>query len=186
MTIWHMRIACCVPKATHTLRICNTFFSTATVVTRTCISVALYERKSLSNRNFILKCMEKYAQWKILFRDTKWLLSNMPYRCRDDRAVCACAVAHTIWPLHCQLAPWESNKVLFIFSGQRSVKPSEIYRRMKVQCGDSCLNFHLFGPMKEYLRGQKFADDDEVMETVQSWLTFWRLNYFFYFSTHCT
>ena len=28
--------------------------------------------------------------------------------------------------------------------------------------------FHLFGPMKEHLRGQKFADD-KVMETVQSW-----------------
>ena len=28
----------------------------------------------------------------------------------------------------------------------------------------------LFGPMKEHLRGQKFADDDEVMEVVQSWL----------------
>jgi len=24
--------------------------------------------------------------------------------------------------------------------------------------------------MKEHLRGQKFADDDEVMEAVQSWL----------------
>ena len=32
-------------------------------------------------------------------------------------------------------------------------------------------DFHLFGPMKEHLQGQKFADDDEVMEAVQSWLT---------------
>jgi histone-lysine N-methyltransferase SETMAR len=31
-------------------------------------------------------------------------------------------------------------------------------------------DFHLFGPMKEHLRGQKFADDNEVMEAVQSWL----------------
>ena len=62
--------------------------------------------------------MEKYAQWKILFRDTKWLLSNMPYRRRDDRAVWACTIAHTVWPLHCQLAPWKSNEVLFIFCGQ--------------------------------------------------------------------
>jgi transposase len=30
--------------------------------------------------------------------------------------------------------------------------------------------FHLFEPMKEHLRSQKFADDDEVMEEVQSWL----------------
>jgi len=46
----------------------------------------LYEGKSLNNRNFILKCMEKYAQRKILFRDTKWLLSNMSHRGRDDQA----------------------------------------------------------------------------------------------------
>jgi hypothetical protein len=31
-------------------------------------------------------------------------------------------------------------------------------------------DFHLFGPMKEHLRGQKFADDNDVMEVVQSWL----------------
>jgi len=31
-------------------------------------------------------------------------------------------------------------------------------------------DFHLFGPMKEHLQGQKFADNDEVMEAVQSWL----------------
>ena len=30
-------------------------------------------------------------------------------------------------------------------------------------------DFHLFGPMKEHLRGQKFADY-EVMVAVQSWL----------------
>jgi hypothetical protein len=28
----------------------------------------------------------------------------------------------------------------------------------------------LFGPTKEHLRGQKFADDNEVMEAVQSWV----------------
>ena len=39
-----------------------------------------YEGKSLNNGNFILNCMENYAQRKILFRDTKWLLSNMSYR----------------------------------------------------------------------------------------------------------
>jgi histone-lysine N-methyltransferase SETMAR len=32
------------------------------------------------------------------------------------------------------------------------------------------LDFHLFGPMKEHLRDQKFADDNEVMEAVPSWL----------------
>ena len=78
-----------------------------------------YDGKSLNNRNFILKCTEKHAQWKILFLDTKWLLSNIPYRCRDDRAVWACAIAHTIWPLRCQLASWKSNEVLFISCGHR-------------------------------------------------------------------
>jgi histone-lysine N-methyltransferase SETMAR len=32
-------------------------------------------------------------------------------------------------------------------------------------------DFHLFGPMKEHLRGQKFVYDNEVMEAVQRWLT---------------
>jgi hypothetical protein len=36
-----------------------------------------YEGKSLNNRDFILKYMEKYAQQKILFRDTRWLLSSI-------------------------------------------------------------------------------------------------------------
>jgi hypothetical protein len=31
-------------------------------------------------------------------------------------------------------------------------------------------DFHLFGPIKEHLRGQKFADDNDVMEAVQNWL----------------
>ena len=29
-------------------------------------------------------------------------------------------------------------------------------------------DFHLFGPLKEHMRGQKFADDNEVLEAVQS------------------
>ena len=83
------------------------------------IVIQIFEGKSLNNRNFILKCMEKYAQWKILFQDTKWLLSSIPYRGRDDQAVWTCAIASTKWLLHCQLAPWKSNEVLFIFCGQR-------------------------------------------------------------------
>jgi len=51
------------------------------------IYIYTHEGKSLNNRNFILKCMEKYAQRKILFRDTKWPLNNMSYRGRDDQAV---------------------------------------------------------------------------------------------------
>ena len=39
-------------------------------------------------------------------------------------------------------------------------------------------DFHLFGPMKEHLRGQKFADYDEVMEAVQSWLKATPISFF--------
>jgi hypothetical protein len=31
-------------------------------------------------------------------------------------------------------------------------------------------DFHLFGPLKEHLCGQKFADVNEEMEAMQSWL----------------
>jgi len=110
-----------------------------------------YEGKSLNNRNFILKCMEKYAQRKILFQDTKWLLSNMSSRGHDDQAVWACAVDRTTWPLHCQLAPWKSNKALFVFCGHRVwnlLKYTEEWRFSMVPS-----DFHLFGPMKEHLWG---------------------------------
>jgi len=110
---------------------------------------------SLNNRNFILKCMEKYAQRKILFRDTKWLLSNMSYRGRDDQVLWACAVGRTTWPLHRQLAPWKSNKALFVFWGQRVwnlLKPTEEWRFSMAPS-----DFHLFGPMKEHLWGPEIC-----------------------------
>jgi hypothetical protein len=45
MTVWSMRIACWITKATDTLIICNTYcLSTATVVTRTRLNVTLYVR----------------------------------------------------------------------------------------------------------------------------------------------
>jgi len=43
VTIWRMRTACCITKATYTLTICNTYcFSTATIVARTRLDVTLY------------------------------------------------------------------------------------------------------------------------------------------------
>jgi len=42
MTIWHMRIACWIPKATNTLTICTThFFSIRTMVVRTPLNITL-------------------------------------------------------------------------------------------------------------------------------------------------
>jgi len=112
--------------------------------------------------------MEKYEQWKILFQDTKWLLSNMSYRGRDDQAVWACVVGRTTWLLHCQLAPWKSNEALFFFCGQRVWNLPKSTEEWRFSMAPS--DFHLFWPMKEHLWGQKFADDDEVMEAVESWL----------------
>jgi hypothetical protein len=43
MAIWHMH-AGCLRLHTHTLRVCNNCFSTAALVTRTCLGVALYVR----------------------------------------------------------------------------------------------------------------------------------------------
>jgi hypothetical protein len=40
--------------------------------------------------NFSLKCMEKYAQRKILFRVTKWILRNMRYIEHIYIYVCMC------------------------------------------------------------------------------------------------
>ena len=43
MTIWRIRIACWIPKATNTHRFCNTYcFSIATMVARTHLNVTLY------------------------------------------------------------------------------------------------------------------------------------------------
>jgi len=43
MTLWRMRIACWITKATHALTLCNTYcFSAATVVARTRLTVTLY------------------------------------------------------------------------------------------------------------------------------------------------
>ena len=62
----------------------------------------------------------------------------------------------------------EEQRSVIRFLWSKGVKPSEINKRMKFSMAPS--DFHLFGPMKEHFRGQKFADDDEVMEAVQSWL----------------
>jgi transposase len=41
-------------------------------------------------------------------------------------------------------------------------------------------DFHLFGHLKEHMLGQNFADDNEVMEAVQSWLKATPKNFLFY------
>jgi hypothetical protein len=109
--------------------------------------------------------MEKYAQWKILFWDTKWLLSNMPYRGRDDWAVWACAIARTPWPLQCELAPWKSNEALFIFCGQR------VWNLLKSQKNEDSVWRQLFESGESLWMGGKIS---KWMTKHQWWDEHWR------------
>ena len=129
-----------------------------------------YERKSLNSRNAILKWMGKYVQRKILFRDTERLLSNMPYRGRDDRAVWDCAVDRATWLLHCQLAPWKSNEALFVFWGQRVWKLGKSTEEWRFSMEDSCLSQERVYERVEMFRNVRQNVSDEVMEAVRSWL----------------
>jgi hypothetical protein len=40
-------------------------------------------------------------------------------------------------------------------------------------------DFHMFGPMKEALRGRKFSSDEDVIGAVQNWLKLRTKNFFF-------
>jgi hypothetical protein len=40
-------------------------------------------------------------------------------------------------------------------------------------------DFHVFGPMKEALRGRRFSSDEEVTGAVQNWLKTQPKNFFF-------
>jgi hypothetical protein len=54
MTVWRMRIACWIPKATDTLRICNTYCcDTTTVTARKRLGVTVY-----------VHCMSCYMMWR--------------------------------------------------------------------------------------------------------------------------
>jgi len=135
----------------------------------------MHEGKSLNNRNFILKLTVKYAQRKILFRDTKRLLSNMPHTGRDDRAVWACAIARTTWSLHCQLAPWKRCA----YSGHTTC--SEIWGVETCTIQSRTWRHRTFtSPVKEHSWDQKFADDNEVMEAVESWFKTMPKAFFFF------
>ena len=61
----------------------------------------------------------------------------------------------------------EEQRSVIRFLWSEGVKPSEIYRRMKAQYG--AIGLSLVWTYEKHLWGQEF-EDDEVMETVQSWL----------------
>ena len=62
----------------------------------------------------------------------------------------------------------EEQRSVIRFLWSEGVKHSKIYRRMKVQYG--AIGLSLVWTYERTFGGQKFADDDEVMEAVQSWL----------------
>jgi len=75
-----------------------------------------------------------YAQRKILFRDTIWFLSQMSYSSLSLRS----RPYNMAAPLSTCTVEEQRSVIRFLWS--EGVIPSEIYRRMKVQYGDSCLS----------------------------------------------
>jgi hypothetical protein len=65
----------------------------------------------------------------------------------------------------------EEQRRVIRFLWPEGVKP-EIYRRMEVQYGDSCLSQRRVYEWVERFQNEdkNFADNNEVMEAVQSWL----------------
>jgi hypothetical protein len=68
---------------------------------------------------------------------------------------------------------------IIFFLWSEGVKP-EIYSRMKVRYGDSCLSQgRVYGWVERFQNGrQKLPDDNEVMESVQIWLKATQKNIF--------
>jgi len=60
----------------------------------------------------------------------------------------------------------QRSGIRFLWS--EGVKPSEIYRKIMVQYG--AIGLSLVRTYERTFEGPEFADDDEVMEAVQSWL----------------
>jgi len=71
----------------------------------------------------------------------------------------------------------EEQRSVIRFLWSEGVKPSEIYRTMQVQYG--AIGLSLVWTYETTFAGQKFADDDEVMEVVQSWLKATPKSFFF-------
>jgi hypothetical protein len=76
----------------------------------------------------------------------------------------------------------EQQRSVIRFLWSEDVKPPEIYRRMEVQYGDSCLSH---GRVYEWVerfqnKDEKFADDNEVMQAVQHWLKATPKSFFFF------
>ena len=86
MTIWRMRIACWITKATDTLRICNTYcLPTATMVTRTRLNILLYVHW-LSCCTVRIRNMATVRSWQFV-TELKWvnILTN---KCISETILC--------------------------------------------------------------------------------------------------
>ena len=92
---------------------------------------------------------------KILFRDTKWLPSNMSYRgsWRWSSLSLRSRPYNMAAPL--STCTMEEQRSVIQFCGQRVWNLLKYTEEWRFSMAPS--DFHLFGPMKEHLRGQKFC-----------------------------
>ena len=140
----------------------------------------MYEGKSLNNMTFILKCMEKYAQRNILFRDKILLHFQEKGQTVTSARYSDMLVNELKSAIRSKRRGLLSKRVLLLHANARphaAARTVDTLRALKFEVlkhppyGPDLApsDFHLFGPLKEHLRDQKFADD-KVMEAVQSWL----------------
>jgi uncharacterized protein YbgA (DUF1722 family) len=80
-------------------------------------------------------------------------------------------------PLSTCTVEYQRSVIRFLWS--EGVKPSEIYRRMKVQYVDSCLSQRRVYEWVERFRNGRQNVSDEVMEAMRSWLTATPKRFFF-------
>ena len=104
--------------------------------------------------------MKKYAQRKILFRDTNWLLSNIT----GSLAICHIGVATIKQSEPAQYAVQHGRSTVSLHCGRATKRYSffsEIDRRMKVQYGDSCLSQgRVYEWVERFLNGRQNVSDE--------------------------
>ena len=135
MTIWRMRIACWIAKATDTLRLCNTHcFSTTIMVVRTRLKVTLYVHW-LSCYGFFLF---PYVS------TTPWMLSTLSFTCH---------LRYTIFANVSLLLTTRDWKRLFKLYSRTYHCASPYFQEHITNA--SSVAFRLIEPASEYRTGQK-------------------------------
>ena len=65
-----------------------------------------------------------------------------------------------------------NSVLLFVFLWAKGLKANDIHSLPHPPCSQNLApsDYHLFGPMKKMLGGQKFASDTEVQSVLRQWL----------------